>query len=415
MTPNAPADPVRDGVRTVARAMLPELPAIGEALGDHVLAGEPRFGRDGAADLVRNSCNANSTALLDGLLRNLPAEALGPAEEVVRDTRSFIQRGVTAGTLERGYRLGIAYWCTRWAQAVDEHCPDRAVALAVSSAGTGYLLRWLDHVLERVGEEARDEAERLAGEIVFAQVEEVRRILDGADDVDLAAAGMHLGYSLAGRHLALVVRQAVPGEGPPPDAVAREIAAAVTAARPLVVRVDVATAWCWLAVPEGEDPGVPAPHGAVVGGHGRVAPGLSGFRRSHAEAQEALRVAVLARRPTSTMTAYDDVAVAALCSHDPGWVRDFVLAQLGPLADDGVEAQRFRATLSAFFASGSGYRPTAKALGLHHNTVRHRLARAERMLGRPLTRDRLALEVALHLAAQLGPEVLAGDCALGAT
>jgi hypothetical protein len=394
--------------------MLPELPAIGEALADHVLAGEPRFRHDGADDLVRNSCNANSTALLDGLLRNLPVEVLGPAEEVVRDTRSFIQRGVAAGTLERGYRLGIAYWCTRWAQAVDEHCPDRTIALAVSSAGTDYLLQWLDHVLERVGEEARHEAERLAGEIVFAQVEEVRRILDGAEDIDLAAVSLRLGYSLTGRHLALVIRQAVLGEGPPPDAVAREIAGAVTDARPLVVRVDVATAWCWITVPESDHTVVPVPDGAVLGGHGRVATGLDGFRRSHAEAQEALRVAVLARRPPSTMIAYDDVAITALCSHDPGWVRDFVLAQLGPLATEGVEAQRFRATLSAFFATGSGYRATAKALGLHHNTVRHRLAQAEQMLGRPLERDRLALEVALHLAAQLGPELFVEDATLGA-
>jgi hypothetical protein len=406
---NAAGDSTREGVRAVARALLPELPAIGEGVADHVLAGEPRFTRDGAAGLVRSSCQANSTTLLDGLLRDVPIEDLGPVEEVVRDTRGFIQRGVEAATLERGYRLGIAYWCTRWAAAVQEHCPDPAVAVPVSSAGTTYMLQWLDHVLERVSEEVRHEAARLASEGVFAQVEEVRRVLETESGVDLAAASLRLGYDLGGRHLALVVRQAVPGEGPAPDVAAREIAAAVTTTRPLVVRVDVATAWCWLAVQGGETPHVSAPAGAVVGGHGRVALGLEGFRSSHGEAQEALRVALLARRPPATMTAYDAVAVAALCSSDPGWARRFVAAQLGPLAAESDEARRLRTTLAAFFAAGSGYRGAAKHLGLHHNTVRHRLAQAEQILGRPIEHDRLALEVAVHLAAQLGPGFVAAE------
>lgn len=396
-------DPIREGVRAVAQSLLPELPAIGTGVAEHVLSGEPRFTRGGADDLVRSSCQANSTTLLDGLRRNLPIEILGPAEEVVRDTRSFIQRGVTPATLERGYRLGIAYWSTRWAAAVEEHCPDPGIAVAVSNAGTTYLLQWLDHVVERIGEEAQHEAERLAGEIVFAQVEEVRRVLEPTTDIDLPAVSLRLGYDLAGRHLALVIRQAVPGEGPAPDVVARELAAGVTTSRPLVVRVDVATAWCWLAIPEDHLPAVSPPSGAIVGGLGRAASGLDGFRDSHNEAQEALRVALLAGRPPATLTPYDGVVVAALCTHDPDWARRFVATQLGPLAADDDEARRFRTTLSAFFANGGGYRATAKQLGLHHNTVRHRLAQAERALGRPLDHDRLALEVAVHLAAQLGP------------
>jgi DNA-binding PucR family transcriptional regulator len=111
------------------------------------------------------------------------------------------------------------------------------------------------------------------------------------------------------------------------------------------------------------------------------------------------------------MTSYERVAVAALCSNDAAWARRFVLGQLGPLAAEDDEAQRFRATLAAFFAAGSGYRAAAKRLGLHHNTVRHRLAQAETILGRPLEHDRLALEVAVHLAAQLGPGFVTPEAA----
>jgi hypothetical protein len=390
-------------MRAVAEALLPELPTMGEDLANHVLAGEPRMARAGAADLVRTSCQANSTTLLDGLLRDVPVEILDPAEEVVRNTRGFIQRGVAAGTVERGYRLGIAWWCARWAAAVQQHCPDPVAAVAVSTAGTTYLLGWLDHALERIGEEARIEAERLAGEVVFAQVEEVRRVLDPESNVDATSASQRLNYDLEGRHLALVVRQIVPGEGPAPDQVAQQLAAAVSTARPLVVRIDVATAWCWITVRDGEPPSIAVPDGAILGGHGRTASGLDGFRRSHDEAREALRVAALRDRPTAAVTSYGDVAVIALCTSDADRARRFVATQLGPLAGDDEEAGRFRETLAAFFATGSGYRATAKVLGLHHNTVRHRLGQVEKLLGRPLEQDRLALEVAVHLAQQLGP------------
>jgi hypothetical protein len=408
MPRTATNDATRAGIEAVARALLPELPAIGAGVAAHILAREPRFTRGAAEDLVRSSCQANTTTLLGGLLRDVPLEVLDPPVEVVHDTREFFQRGVSADTVERGYRLGIAFWCEFWAAAVRQHCPDPGVAVAVSSAGTTYLLGWLDRVLDQVGEQAREEAERLAREGVVAQVEELRRVLDGDADDDLAAASLRLGYDLTGSHLALVIRQAVPGrDGPPPDAAAREIASAMTAARPLVVRVDVATAWCWVPIGEATTPSVPVPPVAVVGGHGRIATGVEGFRSSHEEAREALRVALLADRAPATMTAYEHVAVTGLCTNDPDWARTFLVAQLGALAADNDEARRLRATLAAFFAADSGYRATAKRLGLHHNTIRYRLAQAEELLGRPLDNDRFALEVAVHLAAQLGPGFLA--------
>lgn len=398
---------VRAGVRAVARAMLPELPAIGEGTATHILAEEPAFTRAGADELVREGTQANSAALLDGLLRDVPFDVIAPTAEVVRNTREFVQHGLSVATVERGYRLGIAFWCATWAAAVEAHCPDPAIAVPVTNAGTMYLLGWLEPVLERLSAEARYETERLAREGALAQVEEVRRVLAADADDDLVAVSQHLRYDLSGRHVALVLcKTSSAAEGPPLDALARELSSALTAGRPLVVRVDIATAWCWVPVRGATVPAVPAPAGAVIGGHGRVAAGIEGFRTSHREALEALRVAQLAGSGPSTMTAYDDVAVAALCSVDPNWARAFVAGQLGPLAVDDDAAGRLRATLEAFFAADSGYRATATRLGLHHNTIRYRLAQAEKLLGRPPENDRLALELALHLAARLGPLVL---------
>lgn len=393
-------------LRAVAQALLPDLTTIGDACAAYIDAGEPAFSDKGAQDILYRSCHANCHALLDGLLRGVSLELLGPTDEVVRDTREFVQHGMPVAAVERGYRLGIAYWCARWAQGVQTRGLDANLAVSVTSAGTDFLLGWLERVLERLSVEARLEAERIAREGALAQVEEVRRVLAGDRDDDLDAASLRLGYDLRGRHLALVLHQATVGEGPPLDTVAGEIASTLNGRRPLVVRVDVATAWCWVPVDEADVTAVAAPSGGVVGGHGRVATGPAGFRSSHRQALEALRVALLAERPPGTMMPYERAAIAALCSIDPGWAREFVAAQLGPLAADDDTARRLRATLEAFFAADSSFRATAKRLGLHHNTVRYRLTQAEELLGQPPESNRLALEVALHLASKLGPAVL---------
>ena len=65
------------------------------------------------------------------------------------------------------------------------------------------------------------------------------------------------------------------------------LASAITSARPLVVRVDVDTTWCW--VPASGPGKLPVPHTAVLVALGRPASGLDGFRGSHQDALEALR------------------------------------------------------------------------------------------------------------------------------
>jgi DNA-binding PucR family transcriptional regulator len=175
----------------------------------------------------------------------------------------------------------------------------------------------------------------------------------------------------------------------------------MTNARPLVVRVDVDTTWCW--VPASGPGKLPDPHPAVLVALGRPASGLDGFRRSHQDAVEALRVAQLAGRAGGTVTRYDEVELAALCSANVEACREFVAAELGDLAADTEDARRLRETLEAFFDSSSNFRSTAARLGLHHNTVRYRLSQAEKLLGRSAGERRLQLELALHIAARLAP------------
>jgi PucR C-terminal helix-turn-helix domain/GGDEF-like domain len=387
-------------VRTVAAALLPESPRLGARLAARINARLPEFARMNAGALVVASCQANSNALLDGLIRNVPMHAVAPTVEVRQLTRALVQRGLALSAVMRAYRIGAQHFTEQWAEAVGLHAGTGQDAVAVAQAGTSFVLGWLDEVSERLAEEYLDEAERLARERSLAQVEGVRRALTDPD-LDVAATSARLGYDLAGRHIALVLRHAAGDAG----TAVRQLTAAISTARPLIVRVDMETTWCWVPCP-GAAPRAPAPAASLVAAHGRPRRGLAGFRESHREALAALRVAELADRGPGTLTRYDDVAVAAVCSADPDWCRTFVRAELGALAADTDAARQVRATLEEFFAANSNFRATAARLGVHHNTVRHRLERAEQMLARPPGERRLALELALHLASQLGPWAL---------
>jgi DNA-binding PucR family transcriptional regulator len=192
------------------------------------------------------------------------------------------------------------------------------------------------------------------------------------------------------------------GDHTPLDSTAFELAGALSKMKPLVVRVDVDTTWCWVPTHVARD--IPNPRAAVLVGQGGPGTGLSGFRRSHREACDALRVARLAGYPAGRITRFDHVEIAALCCNDPASCRAFIAERLGVLAAQTEEAQRLRATLEAYFDANCNFRATAVRMGLHHNTVRYRLDRAEALLGRPPSEERFKLELALHLTLRLGTE-----------
>lgn len=404
----APGDPdILACVRTVAAALLPDSLRLGSELADRILARLPEFGRLNAGPLVVASCQANNNALLDGMIRNVPLHAVAPTEEVRQHTREFVHHGLTLSTVMRGYRIGAQAWTERWARAVGEHVGAGHDAVAVAQAGTTFVFGWLDEVSERLTEEYHDESERLARERSLAQVEDVRRALTDPD-LDVAATSARLGYDLAGRHVALVLRHEAGGA----DAAVRRLAAAISHGRPLIVRVDVETTWCWVPYtgpPAQSADTAASPAEALVAASGRPRRGLAGFRESHREALAGLRVAELARRGPGTLTRYDQVAIAAVCSADADSCRTFIRTELGTLAADDETTRQVRATLETFFAANSNFRATAARLGVHHNTVRYRLERAEQILGRPPSERRLALELALHLVSRLGPWTLEAD------
>jgi DNA-binding PucR family transcriptional regulator len=241
--------------------------------------------------------------------------------------------------------------------------------------------------------------ERQAREGSLAWAAFVRSAL-ADEDLNAPEASLRLGYDLGGHHVALVLSHYQSGDHTSLDSAAFDLARAVSRLKPLVVRVDIDTTWCWIPVQGAIN--VPALRAAVLVGQGRPGSGLSGFRRSHREALNALRVARLARVPAGSVTRFDQIELAALCSNDPAYCRAFIADRLGRLAAQTEEIQKLRATLEAYFKANCNYRGAAAQLGLHHNTVRYRLDRAADLLGRSPDEDRLQLELALHLASRLG-------------
>lgn len=128
-------------------------------------------------------------------------------------------------------------------------------------------------------------------------------------------------------------------------------------------------------------------------------PGMGGFRATHLDALEARRVG----EATGLVGAggsvlFDDVAVAALASHDLASATAFVRRQLGRLADGSESAGRLLQTLHVYLDELASPTRTARRLHVHPNTVVKRVERIETLLGRRIDPASLSLRVAVELA-----------------
>jgi len=141
---------------------------------------------------------------------------------------------------------------------------------------------------------------------------------------------------------------------------------------------------------------------------GRPRPGIDGFRTSHLDAQQAREVALVRDDPGHPVTSFSEPAlnVAALLAHDVDTTRPWVQETLGDLALDDEQHARLRHTLQLYFENDSSYTATADAMLMHKNSVKYRLASAEKALGRPISADRLGIELALTACHWLGRSVL---------
>jgi DNA-binding PucR family transcriptional regulator len=137
------------------------------------------------------------------------------------------------------------------------------------------------------------------------------------------------------------------------------------------------------------------------GGAGEPQAELTGFRRSHVQAREALRVSDALAEEAGGVVLYADVRLEAMLLADDTRAREFVADELGPLAGDDERGARLRETVAAWLSTGS-HVGAASLLDIHEHTVRNRLRQAEELCGTTLAARRTELAVALRLHRVLG-------------
>ncbi|TMK57319.1 MAG: hypothetical protein E6G51_06005 [Actinobacteria bacterium] len=245
-----------------------------------------------------------------------------------------------------------------------------------------------DRILAAATEEYRREVEAASTSPDSRLVQRVRRLL-ACESVDTSL----LDYDLELHHIGLVA--------PSPDAKphVRQLAMKL-GGHTLSVRISTMETWAWIGTSRPADPKElsswlrahwPA---SLPLGVGEPAEAPSGWRRSHAQAKAASRIAAIS---SAGATQYRDVALLASTSSDPlllDSMRDLYLRPLEPVGRRGVDLRR---TLLAYFNADRNSSSAAVVLGVSRQTVDNHLNVAEERLHKPVNECGDLLHAALRL------------------
>ena len=349
------------------------------------------FVRDDDPDFVevyRQSYIHQLRFICDGLESGRDLEGRQPPALAVEEARMTAALGIQLAQLLLGYRIAQRLMFEEAMDAADELIADAAVRSAALRVTSRWLFAYFDWLTPRMTEVYQRERDLLVRDRERRRRQLVRDVLEG-QPIDPGP----LGYELDREHLAVIVW----GNQQERALVALRDATGLAL---LAVAGTDATGWGWLGAAEIGSKELsrlrrfepPAGSQIAVGEPGG---GVEGFRLSHRKAWNTYR---LARNAADPVTWHADVALLALTLQDPAVAREFVLRELGPLAEDDERSELLRDTLSAYFAAGQNAAAAAAALGVHDRTVLYRLRSIEERLGRPILARREELGVALRLA-----------------
>jgi hypothetical protein len=371
-------------------------------------------------DLLRASVDANTSTITHILINDIPIERLQPTTAAVEYALRLAQRDIPANSLVRAYNVGKDDFIEQIfpdVQALQCSAEEKFAVLQHMSSVVGRYIDWISQYVFDVYEKERDRWVSTQGNVRASLIHDVL----GRRPVTAREFERETGYRLEGHHLGMVIWTT--RTDPAPDelrmlaqVVSKIAAAARCSGLPLVTAVDRGTAWVWLPfVARPSSPDMREME-RIVGQHrtwgvslGLSGAGVEGFRRTHAQAQAARRVAVASGETTPVISFGDEgVAITSLLANDIESTRSWVAEVLGHLAVDNEQMRSLRETLRVFFLTGESYTDTAARMRLHRNTVKYRIARALEQGETVISSNRIDLAVALNVCHFLGPAVLGG-------
>jgi DNA-binding PucR family transcriptional regulator len=406
---------VSEMLLTAAQAVERDVDSIAGEIADLLIAEVPEISAD--AETRQDILERGRAGLLSwarAFVRGVGPDEVESPGEAYAYARSLARRGIPVDVLLRIHRLALGVLLQAWEDRLGtDHSAEQLLAATKQSIEVNF--RFHDTLMEGLSAEYQHERERWVRGADALRRETITAILDG-QPVETDAASSILGYDLRRHHLGLVLwAEPTPDDPqviPRLERAAGAAAAQLKAGRPLTMPVDGSTMWAWAGR---VDEAAPKLIDSLVRAHksdgvsialGACAHGVAGFRRTHRDAVDTARVAVVSRRRPGSVTVLHAVELAALLSGDLDRTRRFVEERLGVLARDDDEHARLRATLLIFLEANGSRVAAAERIGVHPNTVANRIRTCRELLGPDLGRDQVALLVALSLAAALGSAVL---------
>ena len=408
---------VREQLHSLAATLRDEMPALSKAVVNMVvqligsLADDPDI-----VDLLVASAEGNLTSVVHTLEHDIDPATVDAPLAGIHWARRLAQRGIHITVLVRAYRIGHK-GVIDWANSVlAQRISDAKLAFATYERLNDIMFSYVDRVSEQVIVAYSDEAELWLRSTAAALAARVQGVMRG-DPLDVPALEQALGYKLRQHHAGLVLSVPTPTDDNAAlvelERIASRLADRIIAHRPLFVPRDESSAFVWL--PLGEErqdwSGLADTIQPHIGERSRVALGQTnfgpeGFRTTMNEALTAHSVALASGGCGPRVVPFAEVAPLSMLTRDANLARSWVGSVLGALAADDEQAAGFRQTLRVYLDTAGSLRETADRLFVHKNTVSYRLHRAEQLRGKPLTEDRLQLELALLACHWLGPTVL---------
>lgn len=369
--------------------------------------------------LLRDTVATNIDTFFSAIRNRIPIEHVEPPTAALEYARRLAQREVSADALVRAYRLGHRAALDVVLDEIRASELDPKLSLDVYEQMAAVSFAYIDLISQRVLATYQDERDRWLGNRNTLRTLHVRELLAGGD-VDVDAVTIAIRYPLRRTHVAIVAWCCESTDGGELDTMERfvhKLSEWVGAQEsPLFISVDRVTGWAWIPLPASGASNAIArisvfaktATDALWVAAGNPLPGIEGFRRSHQQAQDARTVAIASGTTARRVTTANDpgLSAAALLGDKIEAASAWVGEVLGPLASPTDSDERLRETLRVFLRTGSSHKAAAEELHLHSNSVKYRVRRAVERRGRPITDDRLDVEIALLLCHWFGTAVL---------